>query len=206
MDKMASSTAPSYSTAVPSSLSYTNVPSIHVIPIISSSVGQSHDSSPAPGPSSAHGNPFPHFFTPHPLPFVPHSYPFEPAALQRQAMPTVRPHSTPPTAPFAPSPTAPSDAKPTRTIVLGHGQCVEFTAHDVGPPPAVSFANDLPQLNRMWDDTSKHWDGHSVLTIKGTPIPIVYWKEVYARSKSGVWKPGHWKQVKGRWSEWKVKH
>jgi hypothetical protein len=92
----------------------------------------------------------------------------------------------------------------TRTVVLGDGTCVEFTANYVGPAPAILFANDLPQLNRMWDDTSGFWDGHSVLIIKGVPIPIVYWKEVYARSKSGglSWKPGHWKRVKGSWCEW----
>ncbi|KAF8814126.1 hypothetical protein BYT27DRAFT_7082881 [Phlegmacium glaucopus] len=56
----------------------------------------------------------------------------------------------------------------------------------------------------MWDDTSEYWDGHSVLVIKGVPIPIVYWKEVYARSKSGgSWKQGHWKRAKGSWCEWK---
>lgn len=93
----------------------------------------------------------------------------------------------------------------TRTIVLGNETCLEFTEQDVGPPPVISFANDLPRLNRMWDDTSANWDGHSVLVIKGIPIPIIYWKEVYARTKSGgSWKSGHWKRVKGSWCEWKV--
>jgi hypothetical protein len=118
-------------------------------------------------------------------------------------------------APPNPTPDAPLDLNPvpspspignpkTRTILLGDGTRIEFTANDVGPPPAVSFANDLPQLNRMWDDTSAFWDGNSVLVIKGVPIPIVYWKEVYARSKLGgsSWKPGHWKRVKGSWCEW----
>ncbi|KDR69977.1 hypothetical protein GALMADRAFT_271748 [Galerina marginata CBS 339.88] len=92
----------------------------------------------------------------------------------------------------------------TRTITLGNGTCLEFAASDVGPAPAISFANDLPQLNRMWDDTSKHWGGHSALIIKGCHIPIVYWKAVYARSKSaGCWKPGQWKRAKGSWSAWK---
>ena len=50
---------------------------------------------------------------------------------------------------------------------------------------AISFANDLPQLNRMWDDTSEFLDGHLVLVIKGVAIPIVYWKEVYAQLKTG---------------------
>ncbi|KAF8802225.1 hypothetical protein BYT27DRAFT_7261332 [Phlegmacium glaucopus] len=71
------------------------------------------------------------------------------------------------------------------TIILGDGtRHVEFTADNVGPPPAISFANDLPQLNRMWDDTSEYWDGHSVLVIKGVPHR-------------------HWKRAKGSWCEWK---
>lgn len=104
-----------------------------------------------------------------------------------------------------PSPSPIGNLK-TRTISLGDGTCVEFTANNVGPAPAVSFANDLPLLNRMWDDTSEFWDSYSVLIIKGIPIPVVYWKEVYARSKSGgsSWKPGHWKRVKGSWCEWEV--
>ncbi|KAF8813274.1 hypothetical protein BYT27DRAFT_7251107 [Phlegmacium glaucopus] len=80
-----------------------------------------------------------------------------------------------------------------QTIILGDGtQHVEFTADDVGPPPAISFTNNLPQLNRMWDDTSKYWDGHLVLVIKGVPIPIVYWKE-------GSW--CEWKSIMKRWRQ-----
>ena len=92
----------------------------------------------------------------------------------------------------------------TRSITFANGTWLEFRADDVRPPPAISFADDLRLLNAMWDDTPGHWGGHSVLNIKGVPIPIVYWKEVYARSKSGGWKPSQWKQVKGSWFEWKV--
>ncbi|KDR69546.1 hypothetical protein GALMADRAFT_271949 [Galerina marginata CBS 339.88] len=105
-----------------------------------------------------------------------------------------------------PSAAAPPTRSPVvRSITLSDGTSVEFTAADVRPPPAVSFANDLPRLNRMWDDTSKYWDGHSHLIIKGFPIPIVYWPEVYSRSKgSGSWKKGQWKRAKSSWFEWKV--
>lgn len=101
-----------------------------------------------------------------------------------------------------------SSRKPkTRTIVLGDGRHVDFTANDVGVAPAISFAEDLPQLNRMWDDTSKYWDGHSVLRIKGIPIPIVYWRQVYGRTKAGApLKPGQWQHTKGSWREWKVRY
>ncbi|KAF8815090.1 hypothetical protein BYT27DRAFT_7249457 [Phlegmacium glaucopus] len=104
-------------------------------------------------------------------------------------------------------PAAPGfNSKPatTRSITFGNGTRLEFCADDVRPPPAISFADDLWLLNEMWDDTPAYWGGHSVLNIKGVPIPIAYWKEVYARSKSGGWKPGQWKQVKGSWFEWKV--
>jgi len=105
-----------------------------------------------------------------------------------------------------PSPSGVSDGKctMTRSITFANGTWLEFHADDVRPPPAVSFADDLRLLNEMWDDTPGHWGGHSALNIKGVPIPIVYWKEVYARSKSGGWKPNQWKQVKGSWFEWKV--
>jgi hypothetical protein len=92
----------------------------------------------------------------------------------------------------------------TRSIMFTNGTRLQFCADDVRPPPAISFADDLRLLNKMWDDNPTYWGGNSVLNIKGVPIPIVYWKEVYARSKSGGWKPGQWKQVKGSWFEWKV--
>jgi len=94
--------------------------------------------------------------------------------------------------------------KTTRSITFANGTWLEFDADDVRPPPAISFADDIRLLNEMWDDAPGHWGGRSVLHIKGVPIPIMYWKEVYARSKSGGWKPSQWKQVKGSWFEWKV--
>ena len=105
-----------------------------------------------------------------------------------------------------PSPSSISNSKQamTRSITFANGKWLEFRADDVRPPPAITFADDLRLLNEMWDDTPGHWGGHSALNIKGVPIPIVYWKEVYARSKSGGWKPNQWKQVKGSWFEWKV--
>jgi hypothetical protein len=111
--------------------------------------------------------------------------------------------STPPSSTHAPSGSNRKQTT-TRSITFANGTWLEFHADDVKPPPAISFANDLRLLNEMWDDTPGHWGGRSVLNIKGVPIPIVYWKEVYARSKAGGWKPSQWKQVKGSWFEWKV--
>jgi hypothetical protein len=116
------------------------------------------------------------------------------------------PHRPVPTSADLSSPSRSSNSKQktTRSITFANGTWLEFHADDVRPPPAISFADNLRLLNEMWDDTPGHWGGRSVLNIKGVPIPIVYWKEVYARSKSGGWKPRQWKQVKGSWFEWKV--
>ena len=69
---------------------------------------------------------------------------------------------------------------------------------DIPIPLAVSFAEDLPLLNQMWDDTPPHWQGNSALIIRGVPIPIVYWKRVYSRLH------GEWRGLKSNWSLWKA--
>ncbi|CAA7264058.1 unnamed protein product [Cyclocybe aegerita] len=100
-----------------------------------------------------------------------------------------------------------STSATTRTIVLHSGLTLTFTEAEVPPPPAISFAKNLPSLNRMWDDHSEHWDRQSVLVIKGTPIPICYWKDIYTSKgspKGRLWKQNQWKGLKGRWFEWKV--
>lgn len=92
-----------------------------------------------------------------------------------------------------------------RTLHLADGVTVTFSASDVGPPPATTFASDIDLLNRMWDDTSKHWGHYSHLVIKNQYIPIVYWKQVYSRwprSVSGV--QNLWGSIKNQYSQWKV--
>ena len=100
--------------------------------------------------------------------------------------------------------TTSANLKSTRSITFANGTWLEFHSDDVKPPPVISFADDLQLLNAMWDDTPGHWGGHSVLNIKGVPIPIVYWREVYARSKLGGWKPKQWNQVKGHQENMKL--
>ncbi|KAF8812084.1 hypothetical protein BYT27DRAFT_7133573 [Phlegmacium glaucopus] len=91
-----------------------------------------------------------------------------------------------------------------RTLTLGNSTTLTFTPDDVPFPPAPTFADDLPRLNRMWDDTSTNWDGQSALHIKDVPIAIVYWPFVYASSKvDGPWKSRQWNVLKSRHSEWK---
>lgn len=74
-----------------------------------------------------------------------------------------------------------------------------FTQAEVPDPPAVSFADNLPKLNAMWDDSPEHWGGESCLSISGRAIPLVYWPEVYRYGKKH-----QWKGTKGKWHEWKV--
>lgn len=96
--------------------------------------------------------------------------------------------------------------QPDRTLALAH-KVISFTANDVPPIPAVQFAADISVLGQMWDDHLPSWSGHSVLKIKGEPIPLVYWKDVYgARGKDKTLHEGVGRKVlKGRWSEWKVR-
>jgi len=85
-----------------------------------------------------------------------------------------------------------------RTLSFSNGVVLEFTEEDIPNPPAVSFAENLPLLNQMWDDTPPHWQRNSVLVIRGIPIPIVYWKKIYSRLH------GEWKGLKSNWSLWKA--
>jgi hypothetical protein len=58
---------------------------------------------------------------------------------------------------------------------LGNGTILSYTKEEVGDPPAISFANDIPCLVQTWDNTSDDWDSHRcVLHIQGQPIALVY--------------------------------
>jgi len=96
--------------------------------------------------------------------------------------------------------------RPMRSITFKHAGetiTVTFTEADVIDPPAVRFADNIPQLNEMWDDDPIHWRGSSPLKIKGVPIPLIFWKQVY-QSKGRPWRQGNWKGIKGLWFNWKV--
>jgi len=100
---------------------------------------------------------------------------------------------------------ATSSSVPTRTIILGDGTELTFMEADVGSPPLTGFADDVAGLNKMWDDTTPNWGGMLVLEIKGHPIPIIYWKDVYINSNCGSpWKPRQWHGMKSKWFNWKV--
>ena len=86
-----------------------------------------------------------------------------------------------------------------RTLRLGNGYVIAFTAQDVPPPPTTTFTDNIPRLNSMWDDTSMYWDQDSVLKILGHPIALVYWPIIYTR-----WKAGDWDTLKTQFGHWKV--
>jgi hypothetical protein len=86
-----------------------------------------------------------------------------------------------------------------RHLKLGDGTKVSFVVSDVPDPVTVTFKQDIPRLNAMWDDTSPYWREESVLTIEGCPIPIVYWPHVYHYGKYG-----QWQGTKSQWSGWRV--
>lgn len=76
---------------------------------------------------------------------------------------------------------------------------ITFTQDDVPDPPAVSFADDIPKLNSMWDDSPAHWGREAHLIINGHLIPLVYWPDAYRYGKKK-----QWQGTKAKWHEWKV--
>lgn len=76
---------------------------------------------------------------------------------------------------------------------------ISFAISDTPDPVAVTFVQDIPRLNAMWDDTSSHWGRESVLTIGGHPIPVMYWPEVYRYGRTR-----QWEGTKSRWTDWRV--
>jgi len=85
-----------------------------------------------------------------------------------------------------------------RELVLGNGCRLRFMESEVPDPPAVSFTENVPRLNAMWDDTSPYWNRESVVSIQGHPIALVYWPDVYK-----YWRGDQWKGTKARWCDWK---
>ncbi|KAJ3555759.1 hypothetical protein NP233_g12130 [Leucocoprinus birnbaumii] len=87
-----------------------------------------------------------------------------------------------------------------RTIYLGSGEPLTFHTSDVPSIPFVSFADDIPRLGRMWDDTAPDWNGDGcILHIKSRAIALKYWPAVFKRA------PGNrWAGIKKYWNEWQA--
>jgi len=58
-----------------------------------------------------------------------------------------------------------------RTLTLGNGIRLRLTALQIPDPPAMSFANNIPWLNSMWDDTSALGAESHGYASKATPLP-----------------------------------
>ncbi|KAH9030283.1 hypothetical protein EDB84DRAFT_1439144 [Lactarius hengduanensis] len=77
---------------------------------------------------------------------------------------------------------------PLEYLQLGNGRPLCFSRQSVPDPPAISFAKDLPQLVRTWDDSSPAWcPSEAVLRIQGELIALKHWPAVYRYGKSGQW-------------------
>ena len=69
---------------------------------------------------------------------------------------------------------------------LGDGIVLCYTKEKVSDPPVISFADDIPLLVQMWDDTLDDWDPNDcVLHIWGQPIALIHWRTVYIYGKKG---------------------
>ncbi|KAF8265745.1 hypothetical protein EI94DRAFT_1855058, partial [Lactarius quietus] len=64
-----------------------------------------------------------------------------------------------------------ADPGPLRTITLGNGKTLSFSKLSVPDPPSISFARDLSQLMRIWDDTADVWTPRrQCCASKGSPL------------------------------------
>lgn len=106
-------------------------------------------------------------------------------------------HGTIPLAPSSPI----TDLDTIRELELADGTVLRIPISAIPDPPAASFANNIPRLNRMWDDHSKFWDRDSVVEISGHPIALVHLPKLYKHGK-----PGQWKGLKSRWGDWRVRY
>ncbi|KAJ4491568.1 hypothetical protein C8J55DRAFT_557137 [Lentinula edodes] len=87
-------------------------------------------------------------------------------------------------------------------LTVGLGRIVHYKECDLREPPSITFASNIPRLDRVWDDERPSWDpedcGKNLLSINGTPIALRYWRDVFSGKKSSVWA-----SLKKLWSEWK---
>ncbi|KAF9072470.1 hypothetical protein BDP27DRAFT_1320516 [Rhodocollybia butyracea] len=102
-----------------------------------------------------------------------------------------------------PAATSHSSCESIRTyaVMLAGTQALTFTYNDIPDPRQISFADDIPRLDRVWDDERANWDASEcskLLVIKGTPVALRYWPDVY-RNKNDQ----RWKGIKATWTEWK---
>jgi hypothetical protein len=105
------------------------------------------------------------------------------------------------TAPCERPPTFPAPTPgPVKELKLANGRSLFFEKQRVPDPPSISFAKDLPRMMRMWDDNLPEWNpSDAVLRIRGEPIALKHWPEVYRYGKSS-----QWEGTKKNWAHWRV--
>ena len=85
------------------------------------------------------------------------------------------------------------------TIILGNGTELKLPLTEIPDPPVVSFVDNIPWLNHMWDNTLIHWQEDSQLHIQGQAIALSHWPVLYKYLGAPTWKG-----IKGKFFEWKV--
>ncbi|KAJ3563884.1 hypothetical protein NP233_g8651 [Leucocoprinus birnbaumii] len=85
-------------------------------------------------------------------------------------------------------------------IYLSNSKPLTFHTSDVPLIPAVSFADDISHLSRMWDNTAPDWDGDDcIFCINTCAIALKHWPAVFK------WAPGNrWAGIKKYWNEWQA--
>jgi hypothetical protein len=140
-----------------------------------------------PAPTAAPNAPV-HSFAPAHIPALPHS-----AATAGEAQASVPPRDGSRIVASSRSSTLPS------VLQLGDGTIINYTKEDVPDAPGLGTTYNIKDLHCGWDDRHPDWSGKSYLKLKGHPIAIVYWYNVYRQGK-----PGQWAAMKSKWHDWKV--
>jgi hypothetical protein len=91
------------------------------------------------------------------------------------------------------SPIRPASPIKSKSIVI-NGRSLTITASVVPDPPGMTYKTkaDLEQLMRDWTS------GASV-TLRGIPIPLCYWKELYSHIR-----PAAWTLIKTPWGRYRM--
>src|SRR5438552_10082142 len=77
--------------------------------------------------------------------------------------------------------------------MVGMKKPLVFTALNISDPPHLRYSDHMDKLIRDWED-SDH------LIIKGVPIPLKYWSQVFRWTR-----PKAWEVLKDTWSKWRVR-
>jgi hypothetical protein len=93
----------------------------------------------------------------------------------------------------------PRKAADIHIIILDSDKELKLTLAKIPDPPAVSFVDNIPRLNQMWDDTSIYWHMDSQLHTQEQAIALSHWPMLYKYSGAPTWK-----RIKSKFFEWKI--